>query len=266
MPDPPGNTAYGRKRIDTGVGIQRFFDEILFSPLHWPWKAVRLERDSFQDFRQRSLSAGISVAELYHENSKLFRQALPEVAATRVDAGLRRELVSRRAAELAAEASKMPVHPRVAELLAGVAARVEPELFYVIELRLVLGMSLAIYEPAAGTLHLVKQLSVRDLESLHRAVRLLAPPWLPPHEGGLLFIVGFFGREEMLLGPRGYRRALLEAGRVAQIVLEESRVRGQPTSPLYEFADRDVEAAIELDGTEVGVLVGFELAETNHVG
>jgi hypothetical protein len=81
-----------------------------------------------------------------------------------------------------------------------------------------------------------------------------------------LFIVGFFGRDEMLLGPRGYRRTLLEAGRITQVVLEERRARGQPTYPVYEFADRDVEAAIELDGTEVGALVGFELMETSHVG
>jgi hypothetical protein len=266
MSDPPATSAHSRKRTDIGVGVQRFFDEMLFAPLHWPLKVVRLERDSFEDFRQRPLSAGISVAELYRENSKLFPQALPEIAAMRADPGLRREFVSRRAAELTAEASETSVDPPLAEFLARIVSRVELELFYSIELRLVLGASLAIYAPPSRTLHLVKQLSVRDLEVLRRATRLLAPPRLPPHEGGLLFIVGFFGRDEMLLGPRGYRRTLLEAGRITQVVLEERRARGQPTYPVYEFADRDVEAAIELDGTEVGALVGFELMETSHVG
>jgi hypothetical protein len=258
MPDPRATTARSLRRTDTTVRVQQFLDEMLFSPLHWPWKTVRLERYSFEDFRQRPLSASISVAELYHENSKLFQQMLPEIAAMRVDAGLRREFVSRRAVTMAAEASEVPADPPIAEFLARVASRVELELFYAIELRVVVGHSLLIYEPSAGTLHLVKRLSVRDVEALRQAVRLLAPPWLPPHEGRLLFIVGFFGRDETLLGPRGYRRTILDAGRIAQVVLEESRIRGQPLHPVYEFADRDVEDAIELDGTEVGPWSGLK--------
>lgn len=261
MDMPASTSSPSRRRAQSHVDAQRFFDEMLFSPWHWPWKVVRLERDSLEEFRQRPLSAGVSIAELYHENSKLFPQALPEIAASRVDPGIRHEFVMRRTGELAAEATVTPVGQPLAELFAGVVARLETDVFYAIEFRVVLGSSLATYDPLEREFHLLKRLSSSDVELLRQAMRLMAPPGLPPHDGDFLFIVGFFGRNEMLLGPRGYRRTLLDAGRVAEVLLEEGRARGQASYPVYEFTDRHVEKAIELDGTEVGALVGFELIE-----
>src|SRR5690348_10913876 len=89
-----------RARYDGPLGTDRFIEEGLFSPIYWPWKVVRLERDSLQDFRHRSFSASMSVSELYHENSKLFPEMLPELTAARVTDELREELVRRRSASI----------------------------------------------------------------------------------------------------------------------------------------------------------------------
>src|SRR6266540_4037657 len=59
---------------------------VLSAPLLWPGRTVRLERDSLLDCMGRSASAQVSVAELYHENSKLNRAHLPELVHTAVDA------------------------------------------------------------------------------------------------------------------------------------------------------------------------------------
>ena len=74
-----------KRRTQLTITPQRLFNEALNTPLQWPWKTVRLERNSLQDYRQRPSTAHFSVAELYHENSKLFPQMLPELAVACVE-------------------------------------------------------------------------------------------------------------------------------------------------------------------------------------
>jgi len=260
----PDGVGPARPRHNGALGTQRFVQDVLFSPIYWPWKVVRLERDSLQDFRHRSFSSTVPVSELYHENSKLSPHVLPELVAARVADELRGDLIRRRKAPTAPAPNS--VVGSWGPLLARTMGRLDLGLFYAIELRLLVGQQLLIYEPVARTFHVVNELSTASLAAVRVAVRLLAPPFLPAHDGNLLFVVGFFGRNEMLLGPRGYRRTLVEAGRVVHEFVGECGRAGSAVWPVYEFADRAVDAAIDVDGTEVGTVAVFELGEEPHVG
>jgi hypothetical protein len=144
-------------------------------------------------------------------------------------------------------------------LLSHIAKAVPLDLFYAIELRVVSGDLMAIHEPLSDKLQVVKQLSTTELQSMCRAVRLMAPPNIVRHAGPFLFVVGNFPRNEIFLGERGYRRTLLEGGQIAQAVLNVAAQLALTTFLTYEFADRDLDIALELDGIEESTLVAFEL-------
>lgn len=256
-----------KRRTDTPISAQKLFEEAFYTPLYWPWKMVRLERKSLSDYQQRSMSANISVAELYHENSKLFPQMLSELTASLLQVDeFRREFARRRAFAIqASSASDLDLGQPWRKLLTTIARTTEPELFYAVEVRIAAGGQLAIHEPVSDTLQVVKQFSVGDLSVLRRALRLMVAPEAPPHNGPLLFIVCSFARNDLLFGPRGYRRSLLEAGRVMQEVLRQARRLDLAARPLYEFTDRDLDAVLEVDGIEEGTLIAIELGGSADV-
>ena len=250
-----------KRRTDSPMTSQQLFDNVLYTPQHWPWKTVALEHDSLLDYKQRSVSARVSVAELYHENSKLFPQMLSSLIASRIQAGeFRREFIRRRAAVVRPdESSILYLNLSCRQLLTEFCKAVEPELFYAIELRLVVGRLIAAHEPVSDTLQVIKQLSVTDLDVLERALRLTAAREAPPHKKLLLFIIGCFSRNDILFGVRGYRRTLLEAGQVMHEILGKAKRLGFTINPICEFSDRDVDAVLEADGTEESTLIVLEL-------
>ena len=235
-----------RRRINRSLDAQSFFEAALYARLPWPGKTTRLERDSIRDLTGRAASAQTAVAELYHENSKLFRARLPELAASDLDVSVvRREFVRRRATTLASLPSHRPEH-LVSELLASVARDVEPELF--------LGDVLVEY----------KRLGADDREDLRAA---LEPFGGTERAGGpLLFIVASFARNELLFGARGYRRTLLEAGQLANELLMLAERAGMTAGLLFDFDDWKVDAALEADGVEEGTLAVVELGVVTGVG
>jgi hypothetical protein len=226
-----------------------------------------LERNSALDYHHRPTSAQVSVAELYHENSKLFPALVHEIAIPPVEAeGLRAEFVRRRS--VAKESSgflplKLEVPCR--ELLSRVAAAMPLELFYAIELRVVYEKALAIFDPLRAELDIVKWLAETDLSMLREAVAL--------HEGGpvvssgalpvLVLVVGSFSRNEILLGVRGYRRTLIEAGRVEQEAVRQSAALHLGIHAVHEFDDRRVDAVGEVDGVEQGTVVILQVGGLN---
>jgi hypothetical protein len=227
-----------------------------------------LERNSALDYSQRSLSARVSVAELYHENSKLFPQMLSELTVSLTQADeFRSEFLQRRA--LVAQASgtmDLELDQQWRDLLTCVAGATELSLFYAVELRLVVGELLAAHEPVSDTLQVIKQLSTRDLNMLRQALGLMAPSDALISSGPLLLILGSFARNDVLFGLRGYRRTLLEAGRLAQEVVRQTEQLDLVARPLYEFIDRDVDTVMEADGIEQSTLMAFGLGGTQNVG
>lgn len=247
---------------------EQIFDHLLYAPLPWPGKTVRLQRNSLLDFMHRPVLAQPSSAELYHENSKLFGELVSELAAARVDGdSLRMEFVRRRAAAIARSRPREPdVAPVTRRLLGGLSAEADPRLFYAVELYLVAHGAVAFHEPLGDALHIVKELTPDEVRQVGGALRLLPTEETTTSPGGdVLFAVGSFARNNVLLGARGYRRTLVEAGRVAEVVARVARELGLAARLVQEFADSELDLALEADGTEVGTLIAFEL-EDGHVG
>ena len=229
---------------------------VLFGSLEWPGRTVRLERNSLLDYRNRSTSAQVSISELYHENSKLSLELLPDLVLSDVDpTQLRQEFLRRRAVlATATPDERLDVMEPWKELL-GPIAHHSLELFYAIELRILDGGMLATYEPAGNVFRLVKAIDER--EQLDAAVSLIQEGRDTPGRASLLFVLACFPRNEIILGQRGYRRTLLEAGQVAQRILSSTVQAGRTATAHYEFADRDVDDIMEVDGVEHSTVIAI---------
>jgi hypothetical protein len=228
---------------------------VLFGPLPWPGRTVRLEPDSLADYRARLTSPQVPVAELYHENSKLSRELLPALAMTTVDpAQVRQEFLRRRAAL----AQVTPGHRfdgmDAWHALLRPAAAARPGLFYAIELRLLTGGELLAYEPAGDSFSLLKGLDATEGERLAAALSLVPGGGLTDGES-LLVVLACFPRNEILFGQHGYRRTLLEAGQVTQSLLRAAEEASLTARACYEFATREVDRIMEVDGVEHSTLV-----------
>ncbi len=230
----------------------------LSAPLLWPGRTIRLRRDSLLDYAGRSTSAQVSVAELYHENSKLSREHLAELVYTAVDApALRTEFLRRRTARAPRDSSARgaPWSAIVESIFAS-----SPELFYAVEVRLVIDGTVLAYEPGSGMV-LLAQLTLERQQDLLNAIRLLDPkPAVAGREAlAVAVLLGSFSRNDVLLSIRGYRRTLLEAGRLSQEIMNAASRSGRSARVRFEFADRELDLIMEADGVEEGVLVVVEL-------
>jgi hypothetical protein len=251
------------RRTAEPLDPQQFMEQVLFLPVHWPGRTTALQRASLLDFRQRTSSAQVSPAELYHENSKLFAARMYELAASTVDASaVRREYLRRRAVVLATgEAEDVDQTRPWRTLLTVVARAADPELFYAVEVRLLAGSRIFLHEPVRDRLIIMKVLRSGEEGRLRNAFRL---PLLAHREqpgGTWLLLVASFARNDVLYGVRGYRRTLLETGRVGQEVVRQARLIGHDAEPVYEFADREVDEVMEVDGVEQGTIMAVELRE-----
>jgi hypothetical protein len=247
----------------TGPGLM---DEVLFSRVDWPGKTVRLERDTVHDYCLRPTAATVSVAELFHENSKLFPETLPALAAMRTVADdVRDEFLRRRTAVLDADAAPPLALPDPwRQLLGAVAHATDPRLFYAVELRVLAGESLALHDPSRDRLQLIRQVTESDRDRLERAVRMVNADRARPPGGPTIFIVGSFARNDVLYGSRGYRRTLVEAGRVVAEVLDQAAELQVQAMPRCEFIDHEVDAVLDVDGTEEGTLVIVEMGVASY--
>jgi hypothetical protein len=256
-----------KRRFAQPVTAQAIFEDVLTGELHWPGRTVRLERDSILDYRHRHASANISVAEFYHENSKLFPRMLPEIAVSPADARrLRATFVARRAQVARIQACpEMRLDQRYHSWLSGVAAALRPEDFYAVDVRIVADGLIAVLEPVTVSLMVVKHLTDGALQDLQEGIALLGSVEpLPTGSAPLALLTGSFARNEILLGPRGYRRTLLDAGRMAQEMLRQARPLGISAQLVCEFADQRVDEAADMDGIEQGTLMALQLKGDTH--
>lgn len=250
------------RRSSDRQGPKQFVDELAFSVLDWAGKTIRLERNTAQDFVQRSASSQPSVAELYHENSKLFPALVGELAASHVDIDAVRSEVLRRRAEALAQSPQADLTESSRAWLRSVSQALPATLFYAIEVRIAEHAFLATYEPASDTFPFVRRLAAQDIAQIELALRILPDP--PKLQGPLLFVVGHFARNDLLYGLRGYRRTCIEAGRVIEAALAVAPFGTVPRLWL-EFADRALDLVLQADGIEEGVLGVISSGEAAHV-
>ncbi len=235
------------------------FDDMLYSPLDWPGKTTRLRRDSVQDVRQRSASHAPGLGELFHENSKLYPAGIGELAASRFDTDTvrsgfltRRGSGSRRAAAMGPE-----WFATVRPLLGAVAQQRRRLLFYALELRVSDGAWIAQYEPLTNELFPIKAIGRPEYEAVSQALQLIGPPRTQP--AALVFVVASFVRNEVLYGARGYRRTLMEAGRLAEALVVQAELSSVELRPVFEYHDRVVDHFVEVDGVDAGTVLVLEL-------
>ncbi len=244
-----------KRRSEPVLTSEHVLQAALFHSVDWPWKTTRYERESLVDYLQRPFSSAVPVTELCHESTKLVPERVGELTASRLDVPSFRFDYIRRRAIAVAKSGPAPIHidERVRAVVQGLYTTSSPELYYAIELRSVVDATVYSHEPMAGTMHLLKQLSAEEQASLERALAVMpSAPAIRPV--AYLFVVGSFGRNELLFGNRGHRRTLLEAGQVTQAVIGACRLVGQRVLPIYDFTDREVDAVLEADGIEEGTL------------
>jgi hypothetical protein len=256
-----------RRRTNVDVTASALLEEVRHGAVQPPWKRVRLERRSFEDYRHRSTSATTSIAEVYHENSKLFPAILPELAAMNTNAHeFRLRVVHDRAAEESPGLREPELDASWAALFRSVRDAIAVELFYAVELRVAADGLLAILEPVSGRLDVIKRLSASDRQALNAALSLLNEGDSRATGDPVLFVLGRFAWNEVLLGPRGYRRTLLEAGRLGQEIVRQAEALDLYVRPVSEFTDRDVDDVMEADGVEEGTLIVFATGGAGDVG
>jgi hypothetical protein len=159
----------------------------------------------------------------------------------------------------------MLVSPALQRLLALTTAELDMDVFYAVEIRARLVDRLLAWDPSNGEFTALKGLTESDASLLESALKVLGrPPRLAPHAA--LFVMGWFARNDVLLGPRGYRRTLLEAGRVLEVLLRVSRTLGIENELHTEFTDVDVDRVLEADGVETGTLAVLTLSEHGNEG
>jgi hypothetical protein len=245
------------RRTQETVGTEKFFEQSVYASVEWPGRTVRLQPDSLLDFRNRSSSPNVSSGESYHEASKLYPEMLLGLAAMSIDAQKVRELFVRRRGAAWSELETFAVFcpKRAFELVSSLTDSAPLGLFYAVEIRIAVADHLWFLEPTKGALIPIKKLT--GFEEIQSCLGLLegAPAW---PTSCTLFLVGSFARNVMLYGERGYRRTVLEAGQMSQLISERARMLELEFTLKFEFADRRLDRLLEVDGTEEGTLAAFE--------
>jgi hypothetical protein len=262
LPDVTPSRVRRSRQPVRGLSPQRFLNSVLFSSLDDPWKTVRLERNVLTDYCQRPVSLKPSLAEFYHENSKLCAQALAERPHLDVPLDVfRQEFIQRRRAVLETMQFSTLDLPVLHDEAVAVAGRtVGRDVWYAIELRALFEGLLGDYEPLSSSFRVVKELAADDTEKLLSSVNPLGPTTVGrPSEYSLLLVIGSFARNEALYGIRGYRRTLIEAGRLIESLLETANELGLAADVSYDFIDSEVDRVMEADGTEQGTLAAISL-------
>lgn len=244
-------------RITTRAALER----LTFGSLDWPGKTTRLDPDSVDAYLQRASTAGSSLAELYHVNTGLTRAAVPRLLAAQTDPVVLCRAVVRRTAATSWEASEdaNPVPAWLEQLTGALVEALVLEDFFAVEVRLLLEGGLHMLEPVARRWQLLGEPAPADLALARAAIRLLPSAGELSEADAVLVLVGRFGRYDALYGTRGYRRTLVEAGRIAQAILTAARQYRVGARAVTEFADVELNAVALADGVEEACLVAIEL-------
>jgi len=243
------------------LSAQQLMHSVLFHSVDNPWKTVRLEPDILTNYCQKPTSLNLSVAEIYHENSKLSMQPVGRPTLDVPFNVFREQYIRRRRAVLETmQFSTLDLPSLYRDALSAGGRALERDVWYAVGLRAVFVGLMADYEPLAETLRVVKELTESDVSRLQTALNPARGVAVDdPDNSLLLLVIGSFARNEVLYGARGYRQTLLEAGRLIESILQHAKEFGLLVEVGYDFVDREVDAVMEADGTEQGTLAFISL-------
>jgi hypothetical protein len=256
----PGAQLMEGRRYRPRYTVDELLNLVISAPLPWPGRTIRLDRDSLFDYAGRPASPQTSVAELYHENSKLSRELLPQLTVTAANFQEFREEYLRRRAVVARTlgADDWPGADFWSNALS-LMFEDGSDLCYAIDLRLVVAEFVVAYEPAAGVFQRIKDLDAVERRELTAALGLIDPVAPASDTQAFMLLVACFPRNEIFFGQHGYRRTLIEAGQIAEKLRERAARAGRTCLVHSEFSNRDVDLIMEVDGIEQSVVVALEL-------
>jgi hypothetical protein len=246
--------------------VSEFLAEVRDLSIDWPGKSVRLQRDSLSDHWQLPVSPQPAIAELYHENSKLFAGIAASLAAGRTDVpGLRTSVMAKRSAALATSDWRAIEPPAaIRRAVEAALAGLPDSTLYAFELRLLWETTLAIFEPLRKAVYHLDGVAQDELDKMADALGLLGERPSRAPDSVLLFVVASFARNQILYGARGYRRTLVEGGRIAEHLLGRAAAAGLVGRLWLEFGDRRIDDLVEVDGIEEGTIAVIEIGAMNH--
>jgi hypothetical protein len=252
-------TVSARRRTLLPLTADDFLAEVRQLTVDWPGKTVRIERNSMRDHWQLPASSQPAIAELYHENSKLFGGMVEDLAASRTDVETLRSVVTTQRSRAMHEGGWPVVElpARLRQALATMLDGVPQPLLFAFDLRVVADGVLAVYDPIRKTAYGVKKVTPSELAAGRDALALLGPN-ASVDAGAMLFLVASFARNQMLFGPRGYRRTLVEAGRLVEQMLQGAAAACDCKLWL-EYADRRIDDLAEADGVEEATVAVIEM-------
>ena len=255
-----------RPRSHRPGSADEFLAEVRDLTIDWPGKTVRLERDSLDDHWQLPVSPQPAIAELYHENSKLYPGIAASLAAGRTDVhGLKTSVTAKRSVALAVPGWRVveppPAIRRAAE---AVLADLPASILYAFETRLLWSETLAIFDPVRKAAYSLKSVTPKELEATAEALGLLGERPARKPGSALLFLVASFARNQMLYGARGYRRTLLEGGRIVEHMLGRAAASGVAGRVWLEFTDRLIDELVEADGIEESTIAVIEIGSLDN--
>lgn len=230
---------------------------------------VELARTAATDYRRRFDGGEPHVAELFQENSKLSPHTTVRAPgdAAEIDAAREWYLSTAyrpRDEDLAADQActmRLPVDelpPCLASVLAPFTQTGRhSSLLYGVDLFVLHAQSLLRVVPRSGFAWRDRR-TQPDEESCVR--RSIVTAERVPDTGPLLFLVAAPWRYMLFLGPRGYRRMLLDAGELLAQLRSAAAEASVAVSVFPDFHDRRVDDVLRLDGVERTVIAIVALA------
>jgi hypothetical protein len=246
------------------MNTRQVFDTLAYSGLNWPGKTTLLQPDSLQDYLQRPGSGAISIAELYHENSKLHASKAAGLLA--FGTGLeqfRRETVERSATATTSPGRLSHSAPDYLLDVLGAAAGTSVDVFYAVELRVLVDGWILTYDALHRRTAALKHMDDRDASTVRSALALMGRGETWNVQDPIVFVLGWFARNDLLFGSRGYRRTLIEAGQVLQALLQEAQNLRLKLDVHTEFTDADIDGVLNADGVEQGTLAAVVIRQSD---
>jgi hypothetical protein len=184
-----------------------------------------------------------------------------ELLASRTDVAQLRDVVTAQRSQALHDGSWPPVElPRqVGAMLDKALEGLPGSALFAFDLRIAVGTTLAVFDPVRKAAYGLKTIAPAELGAVHDALALIDRKSAPSLDGILLFLVASFARNQMLYGPRGYRRTLIEGGRLIEHMLSRAAASGYASNVWLEFADRHIDDFVEADGIEEATIAVLDM-------
>ena len=147
-----------------------------------------------------------------------------ELLASRTDVAQLRDVVTAQRSQALHDGSWPPVElPRqVGAMLDKALEGLPGSALFAFDLRIAVGTTLAVFDPLRKAAYGLKTIAPAELAAISDALALIDRKSAPSPDAILLFLVASFARNQMLYGPRGYRRTLIEGVRLVERALSRA--------------------------------------------